>query len=794
MTSTGIGARVLRKEDQRFLTGNGHYTDDMVRGRQSYAAFLRSPHAHAKIKNIDISAAKKAPGVLAIYTGEDIADAKIGSLICGWVVKDKHGQPHKAPAHPALALDTVRHVGDQVAMVVAESVGEAKDAAEMIVVDYEVLPAVISPAKALDQGAQLVHADVPGNLCYDWELGDRAAVDAAFAKASNVAKLDIVNNRLIPNAMEPRAASAEYDKGTGQYTLWTTSQNPHVTRLVLSAFILGIPEHKLRVVAPDVGGGFGSKIFIYAEETLLTWACAKVGRPIKWVSDRSEAFLTDAHGRDHVTHAELALDKDGKFLALKVDTIANMGAYLSTFATAVPTYLYGTLLAGQYTTPAIHVNVRSVFTNTVPVDAYRGAGRPEATFVIERIVDEAARIMKLDPAEIRRRNFIPANAFPYQTPVALTYDSGNYPPILDEACKIADYAGFEKRRADAKANGKIRGIGISAYIEACGLAPSAVVGSLGAGVGQWESAQIRFNPTGNVQVYTGSHSHGQGHETSFAQVVSDKLGVPLDQIEIVHGDTATVPFGMGSYGSRSLAVGGSAIVKAADKIIAKGKKIAAHMLEASAADIEFKNGTFSVAGTDKQVPLAGVVFSAYVPHNYPLHEVEPGMDENAFYDPANFTYPAGVHICEVEIDPDTGEIKIVSFTAVDDFGNIVNPMIVEGQVHGGIGQGVGQALLESAVYDSATGQLISGSYMDYTMPRALDLPSFKLGYKTTPCPHNPLVVKGCGEAGAIAAPAALINAVVNALTPLGVRTIDMPATPQKIWAAINKASMKQAAE
>ncbi|MBL8673421.1 MAG: molybdopterin-dependent oxidoreductase, partial [Rhodospirillales bacterium] len=675
---------------------------------------------------------------------------------------------------------------DTVAMVIAETYAQAKDAAEKIAVDYDVRPALVDPVKAAAAGAALVHDDVPGNLCYDWELGDKAAVAAAFAKAAHVTKIDLVNNRLIPNAMEPRAAAAEYDRGTGNYTLYTTSQNPHVARLVLSAFVLGIPEHKLRVVAPDVGGGFGSKIFIYAEETMCVWAAGKVGRAIKWTAERGESFMSDAHGRDHVSHAELALDKDGKFLALKVDTIANMGAYLSTFATAVPTYLYATLLAGQYTTPAIHCNVRAVFTHTVPVDAYRGAGRPEATYLIESIVSKAARETGIDSAELRKRNFIAPTAFPYQTPVALTYDSGNYVPIIDEAMKLVDYAGAGARKAEAKKRGKLRGIGISSYIEACGIAPSAVVGSLGAGVGLWESAQLRFNPTGNVQILTGSHSHGQGHETTFAQLVSDKLGVPFDQIEVVHGDTDKVPFGMGTYGSRSLAVGGSAIMNAADKIIAKGKKIAAHLMEAAEADIVFENGTFKVAGTDKNVPLAQAVFAAYVPHNYPSDKLEPGMDENAFYDPSNFTYPSGTQICEVEIDPDTGVVEIADFAAVDDFGNIINPMIVEGQVHGGIAQGVGQALMEGAVYDPASGQLLSGSYMDYTMPRADDLPSLKLGYKVTPCPHNPLGVKGCGEAGAIAAPAAVMNAIRDALAQVGAQDrIEMPATPQRVWAAIN---------
>jgi carbon-monoxide dehydrogenase large subunit len=785
MGNVKIGERVQRKEDRRFLTGAGRYVDDLQLARVTYAYFLRSPHAHAKIRKIDTAKASASPGVVQIFTGKDVAEAKVGGLICGWTVKDKHGNPHKAPAHPAMAADTVRHVGDTVAMVIAATTDQARDAAEKIEVDYEVLPAQINLAGALGPKAPQVHADAPGNLCYDWELGDKAAVDAAFAKAAHVTKLDLVNNRLVPNAMEPRAAAAEYDRGTGNYTLYTTSQNPHVARLVLSAFVLGIPEHKLRVIAPDVGGGFGSKIFIYPEETMLTWAAGKIGRSIKWTAERSESFMTDAHGRDHVTHAELALDKAGKILAFKVDTIANLGAYLSTFATAVPTYLYATLLAGQYTTPLIHCNVRAAFTHTTPVDAYRGAGRPEATYVVETIVSKAAREMGIDAAELRRRNYIAKDAFPYQTPVALTYDSGNYAPILDQAMKLADYGGIGARKAAAKAKGKLRGIGVCSYIEACGIAPSAVVGSLGAGVGLWESAQLKFNPTGNLQILTGSHSHGQSHETTFAQIVSDKLGIPLDQIEVVHGDTDKVPFGMGTYGSRSLPVGGSAIMRAADKIIAKGKKVAAHLMEASEADIVFENGTFKVTGTDKSVPLGQAVFAAYVPHNYPA-DLEPGMDENAFYDPSNFTYPSGTQICEVEVDPDTGVVDIVNFVAVDDFGNIVNPMVVEGQVHGGIVQGVGQALLENAAYDEKTGQLLSGSYMDYTMPRADDVPSFKLGYEVTPCPHNPLGVKGCGEAGAIAAPAAVMNAVRDALSAVGAQDrIEMPATPQRVWAAIN---------
>ncbi len=790
MAEQGIGAAVRRTEDYRFLTGRGHYTDDINRPNQTHAYFLRSPHAHAKIRKIDTAAAKQAPGVVAVYTGADTAADKVGGLICGWTVKDKQGNPHKAPAHPVLALDTVRYVGDHVAVVIADSLAAAKDAAEKIQVDYEVKPAIVDTAKAIDPKSPQVHADAPGNLCYDWGLGDKAAVDAAFAKAHRVTKLDLINNRLIPNAIEPRAAIGEYDAGSGGYTCYSTSQNPHVLRLIMCAFILGVPEHKMRVVAPDVGGGFGSKIFCYAEEVVCVWAAKKIGRPVKWTAERSESFLSDAHGRDHVTHAELALDKDGKFLALRVATIANMGAYLSTFSTSISSYLYGTLLAGQYTTPAIYVEVKAVFTHTAPVDAYRGAGRPEASYVIERIVECAAREMKLDPVEIRRRNFVGPDQFPYQTPVALVYDSGNYAKTLDAALKLADHAGFAARKADSARRGKLRGLGISAYIEACGIAPSAVAGALGAGVGLWESGLIRFNPTGSVSVYTGSHSHGQSHETTFAQVVSDVLGVPLENVEVVHGDTARVPFGMGTYGSRSIAVGGSALMKAADKIIAKGKKIAAHLLEASVDDLEYAKGVFRVAGTDRTKTMAEVAFAAYVPHNYPPG-LEPGLEETGFYDPVNFTFPAGVHIAEVEIDPDTGVVKIVNWSAVDDFGNVINPMVVEGQVHGGIAQGVGQALFEGCVYDKETGQLITGSYMDYCMPRADDLPSFKVGMTHTPCPHNPLGVKGCGEAGAIAAPPAVMNAVTDAI---GIMHLDMPATPEKVWQAIRRATPARAAE
>jgi carbon-monoxide dehydrogenase large subunit len=655
----------------------------------------------------------------------------------------------------------------------------------MVDVDYDIHPAVVNGVDALKPGAPQLHEVATNNKCFTWAIGDSGAVDAAFATAAHVTRVDIYNNRLIPNAIEPRAAVASYSRGDDAYTLYVANQNPHLERLLVAAFVLGLPEHKVRVIAPDVGGGFGSKIFLYPEETAMVWASKRINRNISWVAERSESFLSDAHGRDHTTHAELALDKEGKFLAMRVHTTANMGAYLSTFGSCVPTILYATLLAGQYTTPAIFCEVTAVFTNTAPVDAYRGAGRPEATFVVERLVHQAAVEMGIAQDEIRRRNFI--RTFPYQTPVALMYDIGDYEPSLDAAMKAADVAGFPKRKADAAKRGRLRGLGYSTYIEACGLAPSNIAGSLGARAGLFEAGTVRVNPTGSVTVFTGSHSHGQGHETTFAQVVADRLGMAVENIDIVHGDTGRIPFGMGTYGSRSLAVGGTAIVKAVDKIIAKGKKIAAHLLEASDADIEFKDGKYTVVGTDKSKAFGEVAFAAYVPHNYPLATLEPVLEETAFYDPTNFTFPAGAHICEVEVDPETGAVVVVDFAACDDFGTIINPMIVEGQVHGGLAQGIGQALLENCVYDAESGQLLTGSYMDYAMPRADDLPTFKVSNTVTPCTHNPLGAKGCGEAGAIGAPAAVMNAVMDALAPLGVTHLDMPASPHRVWQAIRAA-------
>ncbi len=780
MSATGIGAAVRRKEDHRFITGKGHYTDDINRPGQAYAYFVRSPHAHATIKSIDVKAAAGMPGVVAVFTGADLAAAKISGHICGWTVTGSDGKPMKAAPGPALADGKVRYVGDEVAVVIADTYTQAKDAAEKVAVDYAVLPAVIDPAAAAKPGAEQIHEIAPNNTVFNWHLGDKAATDMAFASAAHVTKLDLVNNRVVPAAIEPRAAIGEYDAGAESFTLHTTSQNPHAARLVLAAFAGIAPENKLRVIAPDVGGGFGSKIFIYAEETVCVWAAKRVGRPVKWTAERSESFLVDAHGRDHVTHAELALDAGGKITALRVHTIANLGAYPSLFWSSVPTYLYGPLLSGQYAIANIYCEVDAVYTNTAPVDAVRGAGRPEATFVIERIVELAARETGRDPAAFRRANFV--TSFPHQTPVLFCYDAGDYGASLNKALELADYKGFAKRKRDSARRGKLRGIGLSTYIEACGLAPSQAVGSLGAGVGLWESAEVRVNPTGSVEILTGSHAHGQGHETTFAQVVADRLGIPIESVNIVHGDTDKVQFGMGTYGSRSGAVGISALVKALDKVEAKAKKVAAHLLEAAETDIEFKDGTFSVAGTDKSVPWAGVALNAYIAHKFSGQELEPGLKEGAFWDPTNFTFPAGCHICEVEVDPETGNTEIVAWTAVDDFGVVINPMIVEGQVHGGIAHGIGQALCEGAVY-SKEGQLVTGSLMDYCMPRADHLPDMKVEMTVTRAPSNPLGIKGCGEAGAIASPAAVINAITDAI---GTEAIAMPATPSAVWAALQK--------
>lgn len=775
-----FGQSVRRKEDRRFITGRGNYTDDVNLPRQTWAAFVRSPLAHANILGFDKSAAEQMPGVVAVYTGADFVNSGLGPLQCGFLIHSSDGSPMNVGQHPALADKTVRYVGDAVAIVIAESRTAAALAAEQVAVEYEELDVVVEVTDAGRDSAPQLHPEAPNNQVYDWALGDAAATDAAFARASHITELTLINNRLIPNAMEPRAVNADYDAGRDQHTVYVASQNPHGLRTTLAAIIGFGPEHKVRVISEDVGGGFGSKAFNYAEEVACLWASKQLNRPVKWTAERGEAFLTDAHGRDHVTDAALALDAEHRIIGMRVITQANIGAYLSTFGSLIPTYVYAPLLSGQYNIPAIHCQVITRYTNTTPVDAYRGAGRPEAGYVIERLVDVAAREVGLDPAAMRRINFV--NNFPHATPVDMTYDTGDFFAHLDRALQMIDADGFPARRTTSAANGKKRGLGIGCYIEAAGIGPSARMGKLGSGAGLWESAEVRVNPTGSVEVLTGTHNHGQGHETTFAQLVADRFGVDFENVEIIHGDTDKVQYGVGTFGSRSGPVGLSAIAIACDKVIDKAKMVASHLLGVEADSVAFEDGEFFSPGSNERLTFGDVAFNAYTAHHFPTTNLEPGLKADCFFDPPDFNFPAGTHVCEIEIDPATGEIDIVDFVAVDDFGVVGNPMIVEGQVHGGVVQGIGQAMLEHARYDEF-GQLLSGSYMDYAMPRAGDMPDVRVDFTATPSTTNPLGMKGCGEAGAIGSPPALVNAVTDAL---GVRHIDMPLTPEKVWRAANR--------
>jgi aerobic carbon-monoxide dehydrogenase large subunit len=773
-----VGRAMKRVEDPRFIRGNGRFTDDFTLPGLAYVAVVRSPYAHARIKSIDAAPARKVLGVLGVFVGKDLRDAGCGSLPPGWMLPGI-----KVPPHYAIAVDKVCHVGEIVAAVIAEDQLTAVDAAALVDVDYDVLPAVAVASKALAAGAPAVHDEAPDNVCFKWSIGDKNATDAQFAKAAKTVSIDLRNQRLVPNAIEPRASMAQYVRASDEWTLWTTSQNPHVTRLILAAFVLGIPEHKLRVISPDVGGGFGSKIFQYPEEVIVIHASKALNRPVKWTATRSESFVSDSHGRDHESHVELAVDKDGKVLGLRGQTAANLGAYLTLFAPVTPTYLHGTLLNGAYRFPAIYYELTGTFTHTTAVDALRGAGRPEATYIVERLMDRMALELGEDPVEFRRKNFIQPDQFPYQTPVALLYDSGNYEAALDKALAKADYKALRAEQATGRKNGRYLGIGVSSWLEACGLAPSAIVGQLGAQAGLWESALVRVMPTAKIEVYTGSHSHGQGHETAFAQVVADELHVSPDDVVVVHGDTGRIPFGWGSFGSRSGPVGGGAVKLALAKIRDKAGRIAAHLLEAAPEDLEFAEGKFTVKGVPERFKtFADVALMAHLAHNYPA-DLEPGLEATAFYDPTNWVYPFGTHIAVVEIDPETGHVWLRRYIAVDDCGTQINPLIVQGQIHGGIAHGVGQALLEHATYDDGA-QFTSGSFLEYSMPRADDLPSFELDYTVTPSPHNPLGIKGVGEAGTIASTAAVANAVVDALRPFGVTHLDMPFTAEKVWRAM----------
>ncbi len=780
---SGIGASIRRLEDRRFLTGRGNFVSDRVVSGALQCRFVRSDHAHAEILGIETEVARGVPGVAAVLTGADMAADGVGSMPCLWKVPTRDGTPMAEPSRWALARGRVRHVGEPVAAVLAETRAAADDAAELVGIRYRPLPAAIGSRQAL-AGGTVLHDEAPGNVCYLWGRGDEDAVARAMRAASRTVEIDVYNNRIAGAAIEPRAALAAWDSIAGAITLYDTTQAVHLVRRSVASQ-LGLADRQVRVVSPDVGGGFGYKGKHYPEEVVVCWAARRLDRPVRWVGERGEAFVTDTQARDHRTRARLALDADGRFLGLRVETTADLGAYLSTFGAAIPSAIYSALLAGVYGTQAVYVEVTGVFTNTVPTDAYRGAGRPEACYILERLADRAAAATGVDPVEIRRRNLVPADAMPYTTPIGPTYDCGDFPRILERALEGADHGGFAGRRAGSEADGRLRGIGIASFVESSGVAPSRLAGAMGARVGFFESAEIRVDREGCVQALLGTHNHGQGHATSFAQILSAHFGVPLDRVEIVEGDTGAVPFGTGTFGSRSIAVGGSALHRAADRVLDKAGAIAAHMLEAAEDDIAFADGAFSVAGTDRRVSFEAVAERAHVPHDFPHETLEPGLVASAFYDPPNFAFSNGAHVVEVEIDPETGTTTIADYRVVDDIGTAINPMIVEGQIHGGLAQGIGQAMLEDVVYDRESGQPLSGSFMDYAMPRADDLPSFVSELdESQPCTHNPLGAKGCGESGSIGAPAALVAAVLDALAPFGVSDIDMPLTPERVWRAM----------
>jgi carbon-monoxide dehydrogenase large subunit len=777
-----LGSAIERREDPALLTGEAEYTDDLQPTNLAHMAVVRSRFGHARLKGIDTSAAEEMDGVIGVYTHDDLhAEDTPGDgsfeLPTGWLLDSL-----KTVSHPILANDRVRYQGDAVAVVLAENRYTAADAAKAVDVDYERLDATTNPDEALADDAPQLHDDADGNVAFDWEIGDAEKTADAFKNAAHTASIDLTNQLLIPNAMEPRAAVADYSPGSNELEVAMTTQNPHLHRLLMSG-VIGHPEHKLSVRAPEVGGGFGSKIHHYGDEALVAWCAKLLERPVKWTATRSETYLTDAPGRGHETNAEIAVDEDGQIEGLRVDTRANMGAYLSTFAPAVPTYLYGTLLSGQYDIPAIHCHVTGAFTNVPPVDAYRGAGRPEASFVVERLIHLGAKEVGMDPAEFRKRNFVDTEDFPYETQVAVVYDSGEYEKPMNRALDLVDYDEFRERQAEAREEGRYLGIGFSCYIEACGLAPSELAGQLGAQAGLWESSLVRFHPAGTVTAFCGTSGHGQGHATTYAQIVANELGVDYDDVEIVEGDTDEIPQGMGTYGSRSAAVGGSSLVKSARKVVDKAREIAAHQLEADPEDVEFEGGEFRVTGApERSIGIQAVAQQAYLAHDMP-DGMEPGLEATSFYDPDNFVFPFGTHAAIVEVDPGTGEIEFETYAAVDDVGNQINPKIVEGQIHGGIAQGVGQALYEGAEYDE-NGTLLTGSMQDYAVPKAEHVPEMQTESTVTPSPVNPLGVKGVGEAGTIAAPQAIANAVSDALDPFGVEHVDMPMTPEKVWTAV----------
>jgi len=773
MSKFGIGQPVRRIEDVRLLTGNGQFVDDIQLPRQLHGHALRSPHAHAAIRRIETAAAAANPGVACILTGVDLVSAGLGSIPCLPGLKGRDGAALITPPHYALAVDRVRHVGDPVAFIVADTLAAARDAADLIEIEYDPLPAVVDTAAALDAGAPPVWDEAPGNVCLDWALGDAAAVEAAFRKAAHRTHLDLVNNRVIVSALEPRGAIGVHDAALDRYTLYSSTQGAHVVRDVLADDVFRIARERIRVITPDVGGGFGMKMPAYGEQALVLWAARLTGRPVRWVSDRQEAFTSDTQGRDQVSRAELALDADGRFLGLRVTTIANMGSYLSSFGPYVPTTASMPMLSGPYRIPAIHSVVKCVFTHTVPVDAYRGAGRPETTYLLERIIDAAAREIGLGPDEIRRRNFIPARAMPFTTILGPTYDSGDFDRVMTTALRNAGWQDIAARRKASRARGRCRGVGLALYVEKAG--------------GIFENpAELRIETDGSATLSIGTQSTGQGHATTFAQIVSDGLGLPLEKIRFVQGDTDQIAYGSGTAAAASMPVGGHSVRMATDGMAAICRRWAATLLEAAEADIEFAEGAFRVVGTDRSLGLPAIAAAAYDPKR-PADGLEFGLATRALYRPMAATFPNGCHVAEIEIDPDTGLTTICHYTIVDDFGRVLNPLLLEGQVQGGTAQGIGQAMFEQCRYDPETGQLLSGSFMDYRLPRAGDLPMFDFSTENTPCATNPMGVKGAGEAGALGAPPAIVNAIVDALAEFGVRHIDMPATPERVWRAIEEA-------
>ncbi|HIM61456.1 MAG TPA: xanthine dehydrogenase family protein molybdopterin-binding subunit [Dehalococcoidia bacterium] len=779
MTTRIFGSGIRRREDPRLITGGATFTDDVQLPGMAHAAILRSPHAHAKINSIDTAAASEAPGVVAVYTGAD-TDGVLNPIPCAWLPPDCD---IKAVAHPAIAKDVVRYQGDAVAVVVAETRYQAEDALELINVDYEVLPSVVSPEAAMQPGAPQIHEDAPNNQAFHW-IAAGGDTDAAFADADVIVKDTILQQRLIPNAMEPRSAVANWTRSMGELTLWSTSQNPHIVRF-LGSLVTGIPEHKIRVIATEVGGGFGSKIPMYADEMITSFCSMQLNRPVKWTATRSEGFLATIHGRDHIEHVEMAATREGKITAIRTVVYAGMGAYLSTAGPGVPTILHGLIYSGPYDIGATRADIYGVFSNTTPVDAYRGAGRPEATFLIERLIDLLAVELGTDPVELRRKNLIPKFEDGHDVASGITYDSGDYEPLLNMVLGHVDYQALRQEQARMRERGAYMGIGVTCYAEICGLGPSQVAGAVGFGGGLWESAIVRFHPTGKVNAYIGTAPHGQGEETTFAQILADELGVDVDDVGIIHGDTSNTPMGWGTYGSRTTVVGGAALALAARKVKEKARLLAAHLLEAAEADVEYEDGKFFVKGSpDQSKTIQEMATMANVAWNLP-EGMEPGLEASAFYDPPNFVYPFGTHVAVVEVDKDNGNVVIKRYVAGDDCGPQINPMIVEGQIHGGVVQGWGQALWEGVVYDD-NGQLLTGSMTDYALPRAHMFPDMEILSTVTPSPHNPLGVKGIGETGAIASTVTVYNAVIDALRPLGVTGIDMPLTPEKVWQAIRQ--------